>query len=135
MAHKETVRLVSAEKAQTFSSGFTKREFKGETLDERYPQLLKFVLMKDKVTLIDGLRKGDIVDVEFFINGREVEKRDGSGMFHVMELTVAKLTPHGQEQAPQQSQQYQPRQSYAQPQQAQPVSIKTDEIDDDDIPF
>lgn len=131
MAYKETVRLVSADKAMTFPSGYTMREFKGETLDEDYPQLLKFKLVKDKINLIDGMRKGDIVDVEFFLNGQDVEKKDGSGTFYKMELTVKKLTLHGQTQAqaPQQ-----PQSRYTQPQQvkAQPVQQADD---DEDLPF
>lgn len=131
MAYKETVRLVSADNVKTYESGFTMREFKGETLDEDYPQLLKFKLVKDKVNLIDGMRKGDIVDVEFFLNGREVEKKDGSGMFHILELTVKKLTPHGQTQA-QAPQQTQSR--YTPPPQSQPQTVQKAD-DDEDLPF
>lgn len=131
MAYKETVRLVSADNVKTYESGFTMREFKGETLDEDYPQLLKFKLVKDKVNLIDGMRKGDIVDVEFFLNGREVEKKDGSGMFHILELTVKKLTPHGQTQQP-------GNRVYAQqqvPQQQVPRQPQSIQDNDEDLPF
>ncbi|MGN0885706.1 MAG: DUF3127 domain-containing protein [Candidatus Spyradenecus sp.] len=96
MAFTITVELVSAGKAQVFKSGFRKREFKGETLDAQYPQVLKFVLTKDRVDLLDQYHSGDIVDVDFVINGREVERKDGNGTFHVMELQVLRIAARGQ---------------------------------------
>lgn len=56
---------------QTFGSGFQKREFVVTTQDSKYPQDIKFELMKDKISLIDGVGKGDGVTVSFDIRGRE----------------------------------------------------------------
>ena len=52
------------------SNGFTKKEFVIET-DEKYPQLIKFELTKDKTNLVDGMTENDSVDVFFNIRGRE----------------------------------------------------------------
>lgn len=59
---------------QTFGSGFTKREFVVTTAD-KYPQDIQFELVKDKISLIDGVQKGDQVTVSFDIRGREWKGR------------------------------------------------------------
>ena len=56
---------------QTFGSGFNKREFVLTTSAERYPQDIKFELVKDKVSLLEPLREGDKIKVSFDIRGRE----------------------------------------------------------------
>ena len=56
---------------ENFASGFVKREFVIQTDDDRFPQSVKFVLMKDKTALIDKFEIGDKVDVSFNIRGNE----------------------------------------------------------------
>ena len=56
--------------AQTFDSGFTKREFVVTTL-EQYPQDIKLECTQAKVVLLDSLKVGDNVDVSFNIRGNE----------------------------------------------------------------
>ena len=60
---------------QTFSSGFTKREFVVETKDDRYPQSIKFECVKDKTSMLDSLDIGDTVLVSFDIRGNEFKER------------------------------------------------------------
>lgn len=73
------------------SDNFKAREFVVET-DEKYPQFIKFQLVQDKCSLIDGHREGDQVNVSFDLRGREwngkyftnlqawkIETADGSG--------------------------------------------------------
>lgn len=55
---------------QTFSSGFTKREFV-VTTDEQYPQDIKFELIKEKTTAIDSFKDGDTLKVSFNMRGNE----------------------------------------------------------------
>ena len=55
---------------QTFSSGFTKREFVVRTSDE-YPQQVKFECIKERCALLDEVREGDAVSVTFNIRGSE----------------------------------------------------------------
>lgn len=61
--------------AQSFPSGFTKREFVLETQDDKFPQEIKFECLKDKITLLDDLSKGDEVEVHFNIRGSEHKGR------------------------------------------------------------
>jgi single-strand DNA-binding protein len=56
---------------QTFGSGFNKREFVITTSADRYPQDIKFELVKDKVSLLEPLKEGDKIKVFFDIRGRE----------------------------------------------------------------
>lgn len=55
---------------QTFSSGFTKREFV-LTTEEQYPQDIKFELIKDKTSLIDKFNDNDTIKVSFNLRGNE----------------------------------------------------------------
>jgi hypothetical protein len=56
---------------QTFASGFNKREFVVTTVDDKYPQDIKFECLKDNVELVNKINEGDSVKVTFDINGRE----------------------------------------------------------------
>ena len=60
---------------QTFASGFAKREFVVEVPDGKYPQMLKFECVKDKISMLDGIRVGDPVKVAFDIRGSEYKER------------------------------------------------------------
>lgn len=74
---------------QTFSSGFAKREFVVEVPDGKYPQMLKFECVKDKIAMLDGLKVGDPVKVAFDIRGSEYKER-----FYV-NLNAWKITRNG----------------------------------------
>lgn len=56
---------------QTFSSGFSKREFVIEVEDGKFPQSIKFECVKEKTALIDEFQIGDPVKVYFDIRGNE----------------------------------------------------------------
>ena len=57
---------------QTFTSGFSKREFV-ITTQEQYPQQVKFEMTKDRADIIDSLAIGDFVKVSFNIRGNEYQ--------------------------------------------------------------
>lgn len=59
---------------QTFPSGFSKREFVVTTQD-KYPQDLKFEVVKDKVAMLDEFATGTPVVVNFDIRGNEYNGR------------------------------------------------------------
>ncbi|MGC6467141.1 MAG: DUF3127 domain-containing protein [Akkermansiaceae bacterium] len=63
------------EDLQTFKSGFTKREFVIEVPDGKYPQMVKFELVRDKIELVNNLSIGDEVKVTFDIRGNEYNGR------------------------------------------------------------
>ena len=56
---------------QSFASGFTKREFVVTTAADKYPQDLKFEVVKDKCPLLDAFGLGQDVQVSFDIRGNE----------------------------------------------------------------
>lgn len=56
---------------QSFPSGFTKREFVVTTAADKYPQDLKFEIVKDKCALLDPFEVGQDVAVSFDIRGNE----------------------------------------------------------------
>ena len=56
---------------QSFPSGFTKREFVVTTAADKYPQDLKFEMVKDKCAALDPFALGQDVDVSFDIRGNE----------------------------------------------------------------
>ncbi len=60
---KEVMELV------TFPSGFCKREFVVTDEDDRYPQDVKFTLIKGNCGLLDAIKQQDRVRVHFSIRG------------------------------------------------------------------
>jgi len=58
----------------TFASGFTKREFV-LTMEDDYPQDVKFVCVKEKCGLLDHVAVGERVKVDFRIRGNEYKER------------------------------------------------------------
>lgn len=60
---------------QTFASGFTKREFVITTEHDKYPQDLKFEVVKDRCSLLDDFEVGQKVQLHFDIRGNEYKDR------------------------------------------------------------
>jgi len=58
----------------TFASGFTKREFV-LTLEDDYPQDIKFACVKEKCALLDNVAPGERVKVAFRIRGNLFKER------------------------------------------------------------
>ncbi|MCU0748720.1 MAG: DUF3127 domain-containing protein [Akkermansiaceae bacterium] len=56
---------------QSFPSGFSKREFVVTTSHDKYPQDLKFEVVKDKCQMLDAYEVGQDVQVSFDIRGNE----------------------------------------------------------------
>ncbi|MGF1531776.1 MAG: DUF3127 domain-containing protein [Puniceicoccaceae bacterium] len=110
---------------QTFSSGFNKREFVITTDEDKYPQDISFECLKDKVSLIENLSKGQEVTVSFDIRGREWNGR------YFVNLNAWKIESKGEgggeADAPIPSTNRPPLKRSATPQ--------SGEIDDDEVPF
>ncbi len=64
-----------------------KNTFDGQT----YTETPKFILKKDKVSLIDSFEKGDPIVVHFRVSGRFWESPD-KGMINFTELVAFKIT-------------------------------------------
>jgi hypothetical protein len=56
---------------QSFASGFTKREFVLTSAHDKYPQDIKFEVVKDKCTVLDQFSVGQDVTVSFDVRGNE----------------------------------------------------------------
>lgn len=93
----------------------------------------------EKLPMLNGIQPGMQVDVDFFVNGREYNKKDGSGVGVFVSLSLAKIIVVSQ---PQYSQQGQPINQVQQPQYQQPVqggviqgAAQVGQQEDDDLPF
>lgn len=75
MSYELTGKVKVVQDAQTFGSGFTKREFVVTVEDGKYPQEIILECVQDKVSLLDSLTVGQEVTVTFDIRGREHNSR------------------------------------------------------------
>ncbi len=80
---------------QTFKNEFTKKTFVIKTMDEKYPQSVILETIKDKTSLLGGLRIGDAVEVKFNIRGNNYEGKYFNNL-QVWELNKL-ITPEGSE--------------------------------------
>jgi single-strand DNA-binding protein len=105
---------------QTFSSGFSKREFVITTAD-KFPQDIKLECLKDKAAQLDGIAVGQSVKVQFDISGREYNGR------YFVNLTAWRVEPAEGESAP------------AKPKSGrksdEPIPEDTTDYGDEDAPF
>jgi len=75
MAYELTGKVKLIQDAQTFGSGFTKREMVVIVEDGKYPQEINLEFVQDKVSLLDTVEVGQEVTVTFDIRGREYNGR------------------------------------------------------------
>ncbi len=116
---------------QTFPSGFSKREFVVTTADSKYPQDIKFEVIKDKCDILDDYEEGQDVSVNFDIRGNEYQ-----GKYYV-NLACWKLSAAGNSGGEGSGQQAGSA-SKASSASSEPSAAdlrKDDDFDDDDIPF
>lgn len=55
---------------QTFSRGFTKREFLLDVRRGEKIERIKFECHRDEIALLDGILPGDLIEIEFYITGK-----------------------------------------------------------------
>lgn len=75
MAYDLTGKVKLVQDAQTFGSGFTKREVIVTVEDGKYPQEVCLEFVQDKISLLDSIQAGQQVTVTFDIRGREYNGR------------------------------------------------------------
>ena len=115
---------------QTFPSGFSKREFVVTTGDSKYPQDLKFEVVKDKCSILDSYKEGQEVSVNFDIRGNEY-----NGKYYV-NLSCWKLSgKEGGGSGGEYSQEESQAGGGSTPEPSAADLRKEDDFDDDDIPF
>ena len=91
---------------QTFSSGFQKRELVIVEIDEKakYPPTIPFVFKKDKVSLLDGIKVGDKVAIDYVLSSRDWEDpKTGKTRYFVsfdaLKVKVTYSAPGGEQPA------------------------------------
>lgn len=123
---------------QSFPSGFSKREFVVTTAADKYPQDLKFEVVKDKCSILDNFELEQEVQVSFDIRGNEY-----NGKYYV-NLACWKLqASDGSSPAPARSapprEQSQRSSPSSGPSRSEPepsaADLRKDDDFDDDIPF
>ena len=87
-----TIKLIS--ETQTFDSGFTKREFVVTKPDDKYPQDIKFEVVKDRCSSLDAFAEGQEVKVTFDIRGNEYNGR------YYVNLAAWRIEAQGEQPAP-----------------------------------
>ena len=120
------IKLISD--TQNFPSGFSKREFVVTTGDGKYPQDLKFEMVKDKCAILDDYKEGSDVKVNFDIRGNEY-----NGKYYV-NLSCWKLEGGSGGGGGSRSDEYS-QESPASPEPSAADLRKDDDFDDDQIPF
>lgn len=77
-----TGKVVAVNDAQTFSSGFVKRDIVVNTsANPAFDSPVPFSFKKDKTSLLDGVKPGDEVKVKFGIDGRRWDGPNGTRYF------------------------------------------------------
>lgn len=118
------IKLISD--TQTFPSGFSKREFVVTTADSKYPQDLKFEVVKDKCSILDNYKEGQEVQVNFDIRGNEYNGR------YFVNLSCWKLAAAGGGGGGAPDEYNQEGPAAAEP---SPEDLRNESDFDDDIPF
>ena len=115
------------QETQSFASGFTKREFVVTTAADKYPQDLKFEVVKDKCALLDNFEVGQDVQVSFDIRGNEYNGK------YFVNLSAWKIQSANGAEAPRKEAPRGPAAS----KNAEPSmdDLRNDQDFDDDVPF
>ena len=103
MSYDLTGKVKLIQPAQTFDSGFTKREMVVIVQDGKYPQEINLEFVQDKVALLENLQVGQDVTVTFDIRGREYNGRyfnNLQGWKIVSAGNETAFSPQGQSSAP-----------------------------------
>jgi hypothetical protein len=75
MSYDLTGKVKLIQDAQTFGSGFTKREIVVTVEDVKYPQDINLEFLKDDVSMLDDFVVGQEVTISFNLRGREYNGR------------------------------------------------------------
>ena len=102
MSYELTGKVKLLQDAQTFGSGFEKREIIVTVEDEKYPQDINLEFVQDRVPLLDGIAPGQEVTITFDIRGREYNGRYFNNLvgWKIQAGAVAHGAPAGAESAP-----------------------------------
>ena len=74
-------KLKQVSEIETVGNNFTKRYFIVDECNDKYPNVLKFELLGDRVHKIDNFRKDNYILVEYKVKGKEYK----DNIFHTLE--------------------------------------------------
>ena len=100
-----TGRVEEIGEAQTFGS-FTKRQAVIDNSTGSYPSPLPVIFKKDKLSLLDSVKVGDVVDVEITIDGRKWDGPNGTKFFTDLTAWSVKVVQSSSACAPSDAPQY-----------------------------
>ncbi len=113
---------------QSFPSGFSKREFVVTTAHDKFPQDLKFEIVKDKCPLLDAFDVGQDVQVSFDIRGNEYNGK------YFVNLSCWKIqAANGGE--PSRAPREPVREQGSRTSEPSPSDLRNEQDFDDDVPF
>jgi hypothetical protein len=113
---------------QSFPSGFSKREFVVTTAHDKFPQDLKFEIVKDKCPLLDAFEVGQDVQVSFDIRGNEYNGK------YFVNLSCWKIqAANGGE--PSRAPREPSREQGSRTSEPSPSDLRNEQDFDDDVPF
>ncbi len=76
-------KIIEIFEAKQVSATFTKREFVVEhATNPSYPQYIKFDLLQDKCSMLDGFSVGDRVEVYFEIKGKPYTNKNNEKIYY-----------------------------------------------------
>lgn len=64
-------KVVKVFDVESKTESFQARDFVIESVDDRYPQMIKFQLTQDRCSIVDNCKEGDDIKVYFDLRGRE----------------------------------------------------------------
>ncbi len=114
---------------QSFASGFTKREFVVTTANDKYPQDLKFEVVKDRCVLLDAFEAGQDVQVSFDIRGNEYNGK------YFVNLSCWKIQASNNDGSPAARPDKAPARGQAAAEEPAMGDLRKEEDFDDDVPF
>ncbi len=121
------IKVINA--TQSFPSGFTKREFVVTTANDKFPQDLKFEIVKDKCSLLDAFEIGQDVTVNFDIRGNEYNGK------YFVNLSCWKIQAADGSSAPARASKEPSRGQASASPEPNLADLRNDEDFDDDVPF
>ncbi len=95
MIYKARGKVAAILPVESFPSGFQKQTLVVTDEDPRYPQSVAVEFFREKISLLQGLRQGQDVEVDFCLSGREYNGRHYVSLRGVSVAAVRRVAVQG----------------------------------------
>ena len=95
MIYKARGKVAAILPVESFPSGFQKQTLVVTDEDPRYPQRVAVEFFREKISLLQGLRQGQDVEVDFCLSGREYNGRHYVSLRGVSVAAVRRVAVQG----------------------------------------